>query len=985
MEILVVLIGLLFIFGPYILSGVLLTRVSRVESNMEAARKLLGELETANAAQAEEIAALRREIRGSGATAPVDATFETVETAAAPAEEIVEETDEAYEAEEADTDAVLPPGPALGERIRGWLSGGGLERQFGAVLPVWIGGIALAFAGFFMVKYSIENALVGPTMRVILGGLLGGGLIAAAHWIGYRSRVESAERIAQSLAGAGIAVLYVASYAAGALYDLVPPAISFMALAGVTAIAVVLSLRHGAPIALLGLLGGFLTPALVRSDEPSAMVLFVYLYIVFAAVMILVRRKNWWPLALPAVLLSFLWVATWMASDAFRPDQVIWAGLFLAGVAGTIVAASRERYSAEMAAAGSWRGVISLRNQGFLLNTVAVAGAFALFAFLAFSADFAVQDWLLFGVLAVGAVALAYFEPRLYGYVPWAAMAVNLVMLAGWEPETLTAIAVAVTAFGALYVASGLLLFSGATYPVLWATLAAASGVGYYLLGYYKLGDGALSEHPEDVPLPQHGTAPVLPDIQPLGSDTLPGATTPGATPPAIDTPPNMQPVEPLAEGVRQAAHSIPYLWGAIAFALALLFFGAALRATKTLSPGPVKDRVLAAFALATTAFVALGLTVELPGEFLSVAIAAELLAVVWVAGRTQIASLRPIAALLGAVFAFLLFPQLLLLVQLAFYSLFVWRIYLEGSIPLVDYPLFQLALPAVFFLVAAYLLRRQAADGWFVRTLEASSVALLGLWGFYTASKLFHPGENVLFAEAGFLERGVITNVLFAFGLGCLIAGRMFERRAFAVSGGALVFIALFRIVYFDLFLKNPIWFHAEVPGVPLFNALAITFGLPILWIWLASREPGLASYRWFARLPRWIPGLMLVLGFAWLSFEIRRLYQGPFLDRNAMSDAELWSYSVAWLVFGLALLFFGTLRGNQMLRFASLAVMLVTVSKVFLIDAGSLTGLYRVFSFLGLGLSLLGLSYFYSRFVFGGEAPPEEPPATPQTSSPA
>jgi uncharacterized membrane protein len=44
------------------------------------------------------------------------------------------------------------------------------------------------------------------------------------------------------------------------------------------------------------------------------------------------------------------------------------------------------------------------------------------------------------------------------------------------------------------------------------------------------------------------------------------------------------------------------------------------------------------------------------------------------------------------------------------------------------------------------------------------------------------------------------------------------------------------------------------------------------------------------------------------------------------------------------------------------------VTVSKVFLLDAGNLTGLYRVFSFLGLGLSLLAISYFYGRFVFGG-----------------
>ena len=53
-------------------------------------------------------------------------------------------------------------------------------------------------------------------------------------------------------------------------------------------------------------------------------------------------------------------------------------------------------------------------------------------------------------------------------------------------------------------------------------------------------------------------------------------------------------------------------------------------------------------------------------------------------------------------------------------------------------------------------------------------------------------------------------------------------------------------------------------------------------------------------------------------------------------------------------------------MIRIASLGILLLTVGKVFLYDASELTGLWRVFSFFGLGLSLLGLSWFYSRFVF-------------------
>jgi hypothetical protein len=688
--------------------------------------------------------------------------------------------------------------------------------------------------------------------------------------------------------------------------------------------------------------------------------------------MIIVRRKGWWLLALPALLLAFLWVIAWIVSDAFRPDETLWAGLFLAAISGTIVAASRERYSAELAEAGSWRGLLSLRNQAFFLNTVALAGAFGLMAVLAFNADFNVHDWALFGLLAVGAVALAAFDARLYGYAPWAAMAVNLLMLAGWEPETAREIAVIVTSFGALYVLSGLLLFRSAPFPLLWAGLSVTSALGYYVLAWFKVAEWEDSVAVRAVAARQ---AEILP---PLTTLAPPDAGIPAAAPPVIDTPPRAEPVEPLVEGVRQAASSIPHIWGVVAFALALVFFGAALRAAKTLAPSPVKDRVLAAFALATTAFVALGFAVELPGEFLSVAIAAELLAVAWVAGQTQIASLRPIAGLLALAFAFLLLPQILLLMQLALYSVLDWRVYWQETVPIVDYPLLQLALPAGFFLGAAWLLRREA-DGRLVRIFELAAVALFALWGYYTASKLFHPGENVLFARAGFLERGVITNILFLYGIGCLIAGRWFSRRAFAWSGALLVGLSLFRLVYFDLFLKNPIWTHDAVPGMFLANALAVTFLLPIAWSRIAAQEMALAERPWIKRLTRWMPALMLVFGFAWLSLEIRRVYQGPFLDGADMSDAELYTYSVVWLIAGLGLLFLGTLKGSQMLRFASLAVMLATVSKVFLVDAGSLTGLFRVFSFLGLGLSLIGLSYFYSRFVFGSPGGGEQTPDTP------
>jgi len=60
------------------------------------------------------------------------------------------------------------------------------------------------------------------------------------------------------------------------------------------------------------------------------------------------------------------------------------------------------------------------------------------------------------------------------------------------------------------------------------------------------------------------------------------------------------------------------------------------------------------------------------------------------------------------------------------------------------------------------------------------------------------------------------------------------------------------------------------------------------------------------------------------------------------------------------------GILRRGKALRYASLAVMLLSVGKVFLYDTANLSDLYRVFSFLGLGVSLLALAWVYQRFVF-------------------
>jgi uncharacterized membrane protein len=169
---------------------------------------------------------------------------------------------------------------------------------------------------------------------------------------------------------------------------------------------------------------------------------------------------------------------------------------------------------------------------------------------------------------------------------------------------------------------------------------------------------------------------------------------------------------------------------------------------------------------------------------------------------------------------------------------------------------------------------------------------------------------------------------------------------------------------------LNNPLWTRDAVGAWPVFDLLLLTYAAPALFALLFAREFRRAGETRLAGAAG-LYGLGLI--FVYITLEVRHLFHGAVLSTGGTSDAELYSYSAAWLLYALALLALGIWKGMTSLRYVSLALLLVTVGKVFLIDMAALTGLLRVASFLGLGLSLIGIGYFYQRFVF----PPRGPKA--------
>ena len=99
--------------------------------------------------------------------------------------------------------------------------------------------------------------------------------------------------------------------------------------------------------------------------------------------------------------------------------------------------------------------------------------------------------------------------------------------------------------------------------------------------------------------------------------------------------------------------------------------------------------------------------------------------------------------------------------------------------------------------------------------------------------------------------------------------------------------------------------------------------------------------------------------------------------LTRGPTSGVEQYTYSIAWLAFGVALLGIGILFNSQRARLASAVVIALTIVKAFLIDMSTLTGVYRALSFMCLGLVLVAIGWLYQRILFRRQAPPPMPAA--------
>jgi len=160
-------------------------------------------------------------------------------------------------------------------------------------------------------------------------------------------------------------------------------------------------------------------------------------------------------------------------------------------------------------------------------------------------------------------------------------------------------------------------------------------------------------------------------------------------------------------------------------------------------------------------------------------------------------------------------------------------------------------------------------------------------------------------------------------------------------------------------LLFLNPLWSAEEVSTRPLLNVLLLAYGFPVIICGLIFRY-------YDSRFKRAAAAMTGIAAFVFISTEIRHLWQGQLDLDLPTSNGELYTYSIVWLVMAVLTMLAGGARYGMQVYRAGLALIFVVIGKLFLIDMADLEGLLRVASFMGLGLSLLGLAYLYQRFNF-------------------
>jgi uncharacterized membrane protein len=785
----------------------------------------------------------------------------------------------------------------------------GLEERLGAHWTVLVGGVALALGGLLLVRYSIEQGYFGPAARCALGLAFGVALAVAGEFLRRREKASGyPTQTPAVLTAAGTVAAFGAIYAAHGLYGLIGPSVAFVALGAIALAAILAAVLHGPSLAGLGLVGAGVAPFLVAAPEPNPWPVVLYLAIVTGAAHTLARLRRWLWLACAAVGVGALWAVVFALEDS---TDFFHAGLVQALVSATFAAV----FVAFLPHAGTKDENLSIDPIATAVVGVFAAAGCLVLATASVRGPFDLPIISLAGALVAGLAATGARIAPVAGLAPIAG-ALAFVVLHLWPGDDQRPV----------HLSTLLTLYE----PLESTRFMIFAAVGAMIVAGLGTGRLAVGRALPPSPASLYAIGAAVTPLAILGLAYL-----------------------RLSRGQTGMAFAIVAGLLATAFALLAQYFrrgdeAGAFNATRL---------ALGAFATASLAALALGLVFVLDRGMLTVALALAALAAAAISARLDIGALRWASAAMGLV----VLARLILEARIVGGDL--------GTTPILNWLLFGYGVPALAFGFAVRLMRRAGGEDPPVRVAQSLSILFAAFLVFFEIRHALN-GGNPYARSSRLIEQGLFATaaLLFSLTLTRLDAARSSPvfRVASFVFGAISVGVAALGLVAY----ANPYLSCRPIEGGAVFNGLLLGYAAPaIVAAMLMSAARGVRP-AWFTT---GAGALSIALLFLYACLETRRLFQdSDICSIRGQSDTEIWAYSAVWLGLGVLLLLYGIARGARGARLASGIFVLAAVLKIFLYDLSDLEGLMRAFSFIGLGVVLIGIGLVYQKLVFRNPAKP-------------
>lgn len=208
--------------------------------------------------------------------------------------------------------------------------GGAAELRFGQRGLLIIGIIITILAVGYFLKYSFDRNWVGPAGRVALAYL--GGLVMFT--VGDTMRRRRFDLFGLYLIGGSMAVFYFAGYAGYHFYGLFHQPVAFGLMVVVTACACAFALAYNTKwLAVLGIVGGFLTPIVLSTNVDNQVALMSYMAILNGGILTIAGFKQWRLLNQLGATFTWLLFSAWFvrhyADGKFWPTTLFLNLFFL--------------------------------------------------------------------------------------------------------------------------------------------------------------------------------------------------------------------------------------------------------------------------------------------------------------------------------------------------------------------------------------------------------------------------------------------------------------------------------------------------------------------------------------------------------------------------------------------------------------------------------------------------------------------------------